>query len=225
MPIITRQPLLAWMLEQRCFFLFLALLALLLALAFLGDTVHARAIFTFVNVLVLLTAVAAIGRTWFVLIIAVLLGVPALAFRLLALESSLPGHLVLSWGLNAAFLAFVLGNVLHYVLRRDLMTADKLFGVVVAYILVAVLWAHLHGMLQYFYPGAYAFGGTAKALNMPELIYFSITTLTTVGFGDITPVLIPSRILTALEMIQGVMFVALLIARLTGIYVGVATKT
>ena len=73
-------------------------------------------------------------------------------------------------------------------------------------------------MTQYFYPGAYAFGGTPKALDMAELIYFSFMALTTAGFGDITPALVQSRFLTVLEMVTGVMYVAILIARLTGVY-------
>jgi len=222
---ITRQPRLAQILEQRCFYLFMALLALLIAVPFLGETTQGRMILTFVNVAILLTAVAAVGRSRLSLVIAVLLVVPALAFRILALEASSPGHLTLSWGFAAAFYAFILGDLLHYVLQRDEMTGDKLYGAVAAYMLVAILWANLHGVLQYFYPGAYAFGGVPKALDMPELIYFSFAALTTAGFGDITPVLIQSRFLTILEMMTGVMYVAILIARLTGVYPVVAKKS
>ncbi|HXZ95838.1 MAG TPA: potassium channel family protein, partial [Burkholderiales bacterium] len=78
--------------------------------------------------------------------------------------------------------------------------------------------AFLYGVLEYFYPGAFAFNGTPKALNVAELIYFSFTALTTAGFGDITPVLMQSRFLTILETVTGVMYVAILIARLTGVY-------
>jgi hypothetical protein len=84
--------------------------------------------------------------------------------------------------------------------------------------MIALLWALMYGVVQYFYPGAYAVGGTPKALDMGEMIYFSFTALSTAGFGDITPVLIQSRFLTILEMITGVMYVAILIARLTGVY-------
>jgi hypothetical protein len=208
----------AQILEQRCFFLFLALLALLIALPFLAETAHGPVILLAVNVTVLLTAVAAVGRTWSSFVIAVILILPAIVFRFLALESGLPGYLVLTWGFTAVFYVFILANLLHYVLRRDLMTSDKLYGAVAAYILVAILWANLHGITQYFYLNAYAFGGTPKTLDMTELIYFSFTTLATVGYGDITPALVQSRFLTILEMITGVMYVAILIARLTGVY-------
>ena len=208
----------AKILDQRCFFLFLAELALLVALPFLSGITHGPVILFVVNITILLTAVAVVGRSRAMLVIAVILVLPAIVFRLLALESSLPGYLALTWGFNAVFYTYILANLLHYVLRRDFMTSDKLYGAVAAYILVAILWAYLHGVTQYFYPGAYAFGGTPKVLDMTELIYFSFTTLATVGFGDITPALVHSRFLTILEMITGVMYVAILIARLTGVY-------
>jgi hypothetical protein len=213
------------MLEQRCFLLFLAMLVLLVALPFLGETAHGPVILFAVNVTILLTAVAAVGRSRSSFVIAVVLVVPSIVFRILALGSSLPGYLTLTWGCNAVFYAYILANLLHYVLRRDFMTSDKLYGAVAAYMLVALLWANLHGVTQYFYPGAYAFGGTPKVLDMAELIYFSFTTLATVGFGDITPVLIHSRFLTILEMLTGVMYVAILIARLTGVYPVIEPKS
>ena len=224
MPNISPHTRLGQILQQRCFLLFLALLALLVAVPFLSEIPYGRIILAIVNVIVLLTAVAAVGRSWLSFVIAVILVLPALVFRFLALESSLPGYLALSWGFAAIFYLFILADLLHYVLRRDFMTSDKLYGAVAAYILVAMLWANLHGVTQYFYPGAYAYGGTPKALDMTDLIFFSFTALTTAGFGDITPALIQSRFLTILEMVTGVMYVAILIARLTGVSPVVAPK-
>ena len=218
MIIETDHPRLAKILEQRCFFLFLTLLALLIAVPFLSGTVHGRALIGIVNFIVLVAAVASVASSRFSLVIAILLGLPTLAFQIMALQSGLPGHFALYWGFAAAFYAFTLVHLLQYVLRRDKMTADKLYGAVAAYILIAVFWAFLYGVLEYFYPGAFAFNGTPKALNVAELIYFSFTALTTAGFGDITPVLIQSRFLTILETVTGVMYVAILIARLTGVY-------
>ena len=224
MPIVTLHPRLAQMLQQRCFLLFLALLALLVAMPFLVETVHGRVLVGLLNVIVLVTAVAAVERSRLSLVIACLLGLPTLAFQILALRSGLAGHFALSWGFGAAFYAFTLVHLMHYVLRRDMMTADKLYGAVAAYIMVAIMWAFLYGVLQYFYPGAYALHGMPKTLDMAELIFFSFTAITTAGFGDITPVLVQSRFLTILEMVTGVMYVAILIARLTGVYPVVERK-
>ena len=224
MPDVTLRAQVEEILHQRCFFLFMALLVLLISTPFLSETAGGRWIITLANVVVLVSAVAAVGRTKFSFVIAFLLALRAIVFRLLAVEGSGAGYITLAWGCNALFYVFVLANLLHYVLRRDVMTADKLYGAVAAYVLIAICWAFLHGVLQYFYPGAYALGGTLKALDVGELIYFSFTALSTTGFGDITPVLIQSRFLTILEMVTGVMYIAILIARLTGVYPVVAKK-
>ena len=224
MPSETLRAQIEELLHQRCFFLFMALLALLISTPFLSGTAGGRWIITLANVFVLVSAVAAVGRSRFSFVIAFILALPAIVFRLLAVEGSGPGYITLAWGCNALFYVFVLTNLLHYVLRRDVMTADKLYGAVAAYVLIAIEWAFLHGVLQYFYPGAYAVGGTLKPLDMGELIYFSFVALSTTGFGDITPMVIQSRFLTLLELMTGVMYIAILIARLTGVYPVVVKK-
>jgi ion channel len=218
MATVTQHARFAQILEHRCFFLFLALIALLVVRPFLGETAFGRGLVTLLNVIILVTAVVAVARSGLSFVIASLFGLPAVVFQILALQSSLPGHFALAWGSAAAFYVFTLAHLLRYVLRREHMTADKLYGAVAAYMIVAILWAFLYGVLQYFYPGAYAYQGTEKTLDMAELIFFSFTALTTAGFGDFTPALIQSRFLTIIEMVTGVMYVAILIARLTGVY-------
>lgn len=221
---VNRHPRLARLLAQRCFLMFLSLLALLISMPFLVDTAHGRIAVGLLNLVILLTAVVAVGRSRLSIMIAAILGLPTFGFQLFALESGSPGHFALYWSFGAAFYAFTIARLLHYVLRRDDMTADKLYGAAAAYIMIAICWAFLFGVVQYFYPGAYEFHGQTKVLDFPELIFYSFTVFTTAGFGDITPVLIQSRFLTILEAITGVMYVAILIARLTGVYPVTATK-
>lgn len=209
---------LAQILDRRCFLLFLALLALLVFTPFLVEDYRGRALVGLLNVFILVTAVAAIKQSRLSLLIAVLLGLPNVGFQFLALHSNLPGHFALSWGFGAAFYAYTIAHLLYYVLRRDKMTADKLYGAVAAYAMIAIFWAYLYGVLQYFYPGAFVYQGTPKNLDMAELIFYSFTVFTTAGFGDITARLTQSRFPTILEAVTGVMYVAILIARLTGVY-------
>jgi len=216
--LIKAHPRLEKILAQRCFLLFLALLALLVVMPYLVDTVRGRVLIGLLNVIILGTAVAAVQRSRVSFVIAMLLGLPTFCFQFLALQSGSPGHFALSWGFGAAFYAFTIAHLLQYVLRRDMMTADKLYGAVSAYLMIAILWAYWYGVLQYFYPGAYAYQGAPKTLDMAELIFYSFTVLTTAGFGDVTAQLIQARFATLLEAVTGVMYVATLIARLTGIY-------
>jgi len=209
---------------QRCFLLFWALFALLMATAFFSTTASGRWMIGTLNVLILLTAVAAVQRSKTNFLIALLLGAPALGFQVAALHSGTQGHFAFSWAFNAAFYAFTIGNLLRYVLRQGEMTADKLYGAVAAYIMIGIMCAFVHGVVQYVYPGAFQYQGAVQFLNMADLIFFSFTVLTTAGFGDITPAMIQSRFLTIIEAVTGVMYVAILIARLTGVYPVVVRK-
>jgi len=212
------------MLEQRCLMLFLVLLALLVAVPFLSGTPNGRLIIILFNAMVLLTAIAAVGRSRLELFVAALLASGTIVFQLLVLHTREVGYLALDKAFGAGFYAFALAHVLQYVLRKDKLTPDKLYGAVAAYMMIALLWALLYGVVDYFYPGSYAFGGTPKTLDLGDAIYFSFAVLTTAGFGDITPALVQARFLAILEQVTGVMYVAILIARLTGVYPIVETK-
>ena len=225
MPVINRHPRLGQILAQRCFSLFLALLVMLVVMPYLAETPQGRALVGLLNIVILVTAVVAVERSRSSFVIAMLLGLPTLFFQILALQSDLPGHFALSWGFGAAFYAFTIAHLLHYVLRRDMMTADKLYGAVAAYAMIAIFWAYLYGVQQYFYPGAFASHGTPKTLDMAELIFYSFTVITTAGFGDVTAHVIQSRFATILESVTGVMYVAILIARLTSVYPFVGMKS
>jgi hypothetical protein len=99
------------------------------------------------------------------------------------------------------------------------MTMDKLYGAAAGFLLLGVLWAYLYGILLAFYPGALTMNGAPlSALPASTLLYFSFVTLTATGMSDIMPVHPVARMLCSLQMITGVLFIAVLIARLAGSY-------
>ncbi len=122
---------------------------------------------------------------------------------------------------TAAFIGIVTIALLRYVLDRQPITTDKVFGAVAAYILVALTFASLFGVLQIFEPHAFnatiAHGPDGR-LNWPDLMYFSFTVLTSTGFGEITPSTPMARALIVIEQVLGVMYVAFLVARLANMY-------
>ena len=208
----------AWALEKRCLLLCAALLALMIATPFLIGARHGRELLGFLNALVFVAGIASVGRSRLSVAVAVGVAAAALFFQALALHTESDGHFALSWGVAALFYAYALAHLLRYVLHRDAMSADKLYGAVAAYLMIGLMWAFVCGVVQYLIPGSYAYLGVAKRMDIAELIFFSFTVLTTAGFGDITPASIQARFLTIFEAVAGVMYVAILIARLTGVY-------
>ena len=148
-----------------------------------------------------------------------MLALPTVAFQLLGIGTGEPRYLTLSWIFGGAFYFAAIVYLLRYVFSREAISVDKLYGAAALYLMLAVLWAYLYGIAQHYFPGSFtAGGGAVGAVAGPDLIYFSFTVLTTTGFGDITAVLPLARTLVTLEQVTGTLFVAILIARLAGVY-------
>jgi len=206
----------ARVLTQRCTYLFFALLLLLVTLPLLIESAQGRIVANLINLSILLAAVAAVGRTKLSFAIAVLLALPVIGFQVLGIVWTEPLYLVLSWAFGSCFYFMTLALLLRYVLFPDVMNTDKLYGAAAAYLMIGIMWAYFYGIVQYFYPGAFTPAGAP--LTLFDLIYFSFTVLTTTGFGDIVPALPVTRGLTMLEQVVGVLYVAILIARLSSMY-------
>ena len=203
---------------QRCFYLFMALLLLVAGAPLIDATPTGRLTLNIVSLLVVVAAVATLGRSMLSFVIALLLAAPTLAFQWLALTSGQAEMFMRSWAFAAGLYVATLAYLLGYVFRRDVMTGDKLWGAAAAYLMIGVLWGYFYTLVEHFYPGSFAVGGVAANFDTPEFIYFSFTVLTSTGFGDLTALSRQARSLCIVEQVVGALFVAILIARLAGVY-------
>lgn len=205
--------------RQRCFWLFAALLLLLVSVPFVEDGPYGRITLAICTLLVLMTGSAAIGHGGGAPVISALLALPTAGFLFVALVYEQPGALLLAQMFGAAFFFVVTTYLMAYVFRRDVLTMDKLYGAAAAYLLLGVLWTYFYWILLIVSPGALTLGGEPM-INAPPstMLYFSYVTLTATGMSDIMPVDPVARMLCVLEMITGVLFIAVLIARLAGTY-------
>jgi len=206
----------AQVLPHRCSYLFLALLLLLVTVPLLITSDAGRIAAVLINLGILLCAVAAIGRNRDTFIVFALLALPVAGFEAAGLVLEDFYFLLLSWTLSACFYFMTITLLLRYVLLPTVMNTDKLYGAGAIYLMLGIMWAYFYGIIQYFYPGAFATSG--PPLTLYDLLYFSFTVLTTVGFGDIAPVHPVARGMTMLEQVVGVLYVAILIARLSSMY-------
>ena len=112
-------------------------------------------------------------------------------------------------------------NLLRFVLRASSVDAEVLCASISAYLMLGLIWTMAYWLVEELSPGAFAFNTTTGAKETMEgfnAFYFSFITLSTVGYGDITPVSKVARMLAAMEAMIGLLYVAVLIARLVGLY-------
>ena len=113
-----------------------------------------------------------------------------------------------------ALCSYVLGLVLVRVLTARRVGFDEVCGGIAAYLLLAVIWAMCFAVLEATRPGSFGLDGARPELVWNDLLYFSLTTLTTLGYGDISPVSPVARIWASFEAATGSLYLAVLIARL-----------
>src|SRR3954468_11962334 len=204
--------------RQRCFYLFCALLLLLVTVPLLEDSANGRIALNVISLLILLSGAGAIGHSGGALVISLLLATPAVGFQVLGFASDAQGFVILSQSFAAAFYFITVSYLLMHVLRREVLTMDKLYGAAAAYLMVGVLWAYLYSILLSFHPGALTLNGApVNELTASTMLFFSFATLTSAS-SDVFAALPAARMLCAFEMIIGVLFITVLIARLAGSY-------
>lgn len=203
---------------QRCFYLFAVLVTLFVLSPLVPESADGRFVANLVNTFVVIATVAAVGRTLFSFILALLLAAPTLFFQWFGLSLGDERWLAYSWMFGALLYLTTIVYLLAYVFRPDVMTTDKLFGAAAGFLMLGVFWGYLYRLTGYFDPGAFAVAGRAGALESFDALYFSITVLTSTGFGDIVPLTREARAICMVEEITGVLFAGILIARLAGAY-------
>lgn len=173
---------------------------------------------------VFISAVYSFSRNRLLLICLVGLALPALcaAWSGLLHEAR---WLILTGGVcQAAFLSALTVAILNHIFRKREVDADTIAGAIVAYLLMAVTWSQIYFVLETLRPGSFVFPAGSGATPLPMLRYFSFVTITTVGYGDVTPATAGARALANLEAVVGQLYLVIQVAWLVGMHVSLRSK-
>jgi voltage-gated potassium channel len=117
-----------------------------------------------------------------------------------------------------SFFIWMTWLLFRQVLFTGAIDANKIVGAICIYMLLALIWAMLYLLIAEALPGS--FNGLPQAPwleNFSAATYFSFVTITTLGYGDISPVLPLARFLVTMEAIVGVFYMAIVVASLIGV--------
>jgi uncharacterized membrane protein len=115
-----------------------------------------------------------------------------------------------------------LAIVLWQVFREGPVTAHRIQGAVAGYLLISVIFSIAYSLIENLQPGSFQMPAALGQYGEPQgqlFYYFSVVTLTTTGFGDITAVNPFARSLVMMEALIGQLYTAILIARLVSLHV------
>jgi hypothetical protein len=214
-------------LDQRFAVLLAALILDLLLSPFIEGSYLGRLLFNLLTTVVLISALYTVsaGRRMNRVALALwVLAIVGLWLDYLTPQFSMLKHTPI---LALFFIAYAAYRILVYVLRQDEVTSEIIYAALSVYLMIGLVWAMLHFGLESVQPGSYNglnkvgdyAGGLGSAFN-----YYSFVTLTTLGYGDVTPVTAAARSLSYVEALMGQLFLAVLIARLVGLHIAHSMK-
>ena len=116
----------------------------------------------------------------------------------------------------AGFLILVSVSLYNYLGDETTVTRGRLYASVSLYFLLGLSWFVLYRVINFLQPGSFTEGGAPipQDAHWSTFLYFSLTSLTTLGYGDILAVKPPARMFATLEAVTGVLYVAITVASL-----------
>ncbi|MHC5011725.1 MAG: potassium channel family protein [Planctomycetota bacterium] len=127
--------------------------------------------------------------------------------------------------LRAVFLLLCSGLILRYVVQGGAVTLDRILAALCVYLLLGLVWAEFYGLVHVYAPDSFHFATeeahtTASAVaHRSRTVYFSFVTMTTLGYGDITPTSGVTRSLAIVQATVGQIYLTVLVARLVGLHI------
>ncbi len=175
------------------------------------------------SILVLLSCMRAVVQKKSMLVFIILLGVLNIIFSGIEAVGPLGNQslIIVELGVRLLYYLLVLFSILRKVLDKSPVTTDKICGALSAYLLIGMIWALIYAMFQIVEPNSFSVPEgmqTERAMAFWAL-YFSFVSLTTIGYGDITPLTPAAQTYAFLEAVFGQIFLTVLVARLVALHI------
>lgn len=124
---------------------------------------------------------------------------------------------VASYVTMVIFLLYLLYLIVVEMIHTHKVTSNTVFGAINIYLIAGLIWAYTFVLLHHFNTDAFAMPAYSAAKEMLEFAYYSYTTLTTLGYGDIVPKSPEARMLSVMEAVFGQLYLAIVIAKMVSI--------
>lgn len=218
---------LSWFRMRHYWSVLIAQIVLILITAFLKDNIPMTALFVFCLLGIFGSVIETIWENPLPRILALVSGIVAIVF---ALVHFIPGvsEYIVKWGLlisciaYAVFVFIAIISIARHVFITDRITADRIVGSICVYMLIGMFFAFVYAAIDIVHGDALHMPfkvASIKDAQFSDFLYFSYSTLTTIGYGDVLPTRPITKMLASLEGITGSVYLAIMVARLVGMHV------
>lgn len=203
-------------LQSRYLILLISLLVMILVLPFFNELLLSKIILGvfFLFILVGISYGVHDRRHMFIFI---LLGLVALGLNVAAVGFK-PLHIISKF-LFIIFYLYAIALFCKHIYASKVLTADILLGSICIYLLIGIIFSLIYILIQAFTFNSIIYLTTNTPVTNPiDFYYFSFTTLTTVGFGDIVIQNGLGKSIVIIESVIGTFYIAIIVARLVALF-------
>jgi hypothetical protein len=169
---------------------------------------------------VMLSTIIAVSRRRRQWVIAAILSFPLFFATWEGYIEPLPNVMLVGHIFEVLFFAYTAGLFLKAIFLEGRVDLNVISSAIVVYMFIGFMWAGLYQILEHMDPGSFSVSQAIQEQGLDaHFHYFSFVTLTTLGYGDITPVSHPARNFAVLEAFIGQVYLTVLVARLVGTYI------
>jgi hypothetical protein len=217
-----------WLEERRFLFLLISMLFLFFVHPFFEKSDIGTFILDIGYLIILLSSIYAISerkKVFFISLFLAFVAFSSTALNYLFMTNSL--RLVTTSSLGLFFIVMAVA-ILSTIMKSEKVRTETIYAAICVYLLLGIIWMMLFSVIEIIEPGSFLLGGApvvdwqgepVRRNVFSNFVYYSFVTLTTLGYGDITPVSPQARGLSSLEAVVGQLYIAVLIARLVGMHI------
>ncbi len=202
---------------------FLNLLIFIIAMLVVGplfeELVNLRILMDILWSAIFISAIYAVSQKKHHVLIGIVLALPMLAAIWSRHFVEYHALQVVGYLCGAAFILFTIIQMLIFIYSHKEVTRDLIVGAAVVYFLMAIMWTFIFSVVETLHPGSFNLPQGQDIQDAQHFIYYSFVTLTTLGYGDITPVTRLARSFSTLEAVMGQLYLVVQVAWLVGVHV------
>jgi len=216
--------------QRKFHYLLASLLLLIIIYPLVVGTTRGYLLVDILLSVTLIASIYAVSQKHYLVFLGSLLSLLTLATLWYAAVTVNPSVALLSLGVGFTFFFYTIVVILVHLFRQPHVSLGELSAAVGCYLLLAINGAFLFAIIDYLIPGSFIALGAGIPLpagplpHFSNYLYFSLTSLTTLGYGDIVPVSPPARVFSSLESAIGQIYLTVLVARLVGLHISYTTQ-
>lgn len=214
-------------LKGRLIYLLLSLIGLLLFYPFLEGFLLGNEFLIFMATIIPISAFYAVSYDKKHILPAFTLAIPFITINWMHAIAPFKPILYLNTFIQVIFYGYISYVLLQHFLNAHDINVDMIFGAISVYLMIGIIFAAIFIAVETVSPDSFEAAQSADGddpLVWSDFIYYSLVTLSTTGYGDVTPRSSFARSLSVLEATAGVFYVAILVAQLVGVYIIKRTK-